>query len=28
MHYNRQLVFVLMVLTHADYNKNKWKGVL
>jgi mRNA interferase HigB len=28
VHYDRQLVVVLMVLTHAEYDKNKWKGVL
>ncbi len=28
IHYNRQLVFTLMVLTHSQYNKDKWKGVL
>ncbi len=28
IHYDRQKVFTLMVLTHAEYNKNKWKVVL
>jgi len=28
IHYNRQSVFTLMVLTHAEYNKEKWKDVL
>ena len=28
IHYNRQLVFTLMVLTHAEYDKQKWKDVL
>ena len=28
IHYNRQLAFTLMVLTHAEYSKNKWKEVL
>ena len=28
IHYNRQLVFTLMVLTHDQYSKEKWKGVL
>jgi len=28
IHYNRQLVFTLMVLTHAEYSENKWKRVL
>lgn len=25
IHYNRQLVFTLMVLTHAEYSKGRWK---
>ncbi|MBM4018736.1 MAG: type II toxin-antitoxin system HigB family toxin [Planctomycetes bacterium] len=28
IHYNRRLVFTLMVLTHAEYGKEEWKGVL
>ncbi|MCE5277893.1 MAG: type II toxin-antitoxin system HigB family toxin [Planctomycetaceae bacterium] len=28
IHYNRQLAFTLMVLTHAEYAKGKWKDVL
>jgi len=28
IHYNRQLVFTLMVLTHAQYDKAMWKEVL
>lgn len=28
IHYNRQLAFTLMVLTHAEYDKQKWKGML
>jgi mRNA interferase HigB len=28
IHYNRQLVFVLMVLTHAQYSTGKWKDLL
>ena len=28
IHYNMRKVFVLRFLTHADYNKNKWKGEL
>ena len=28
IHYNRQSVFILMVLTHSQYSKNKWKDVL
>jgi mRNA interferase HigB len=28
IHYNRQLAFALMVLTHAEYDKGKWKELL
>ena len=28
IHYNRQWVFTLMVLTHAEYDKDDWKEVL
>ena len=28
IHYNRQLIFTLMVLTHSQYSKNKWKDAL
>jgi mRNA interferase HigB len=28
IHYNRQLAFTLMVLTHAGYDKGKWKELL
>jgi mRNA interferase HigB len=28
IHYNRQCVYVLRVLTHADYSKNFWKDTL
>ena len=28
IHYNRQLAFTLMVLTHAEYDKQKWKDLL
>jgi mRNA interferase HigB len=28
IHYNRGLVFTLMVLTHAEYGKEEWKDVL
>ena len=28
IHYNRQLVFTLMVLTHGQYSKGKWKDML
>ncbi len=25
IHYNRHMVFILRVLTHADYDKGQWK---
>ena len=25
IHYNRQKIYIREVLTHAEYNKNKWK---
>jgi mRNA interferase HigB len=28
VHYNRKMVFALDFLTHADYDKNKWKDRL
>ena len=28
IHYNRGLIFTLMVLTHAEYGKDEWKDVL
>jgi mRNA interferase HigB len=28
IHYNRGLVFTLAVLTHAEYDKDKWKETL
>ena len=28
MHYTRSKVYVAMVLTHAEYSKNAWKGRL
>jgi len=28
LHYKRQLAFTLMVLTHAEYDRGKWKDVL
>ncbi len=28
IHYNRQKVFVLMLLTHAEYSTDRWKGQL
>jgi mRNA interferase HigB len=27
-HFNRNLLFALMFLTHAEYNKNRWKEKL
>jgi mRNA interferase HigB len=27
-HYNRQIVFILKIMTHAEYSKGKWKQVL
>jgi mRNA interferase HigB len=28
MHYNRGKVYVTMILTHAEYSRDKWKGLL
>jgi mRNA interferase HigB len=28
IHYNRRLVFTLMVLSHAEYSREKWKDKL
>ena len=28
IHYNRELVFTLLVLTHAEYSKGSWKDSL
>ncbi|MEI8374943.1 MAG: type II toxin-antitoxin system HigB family toxin [Planctomycetota bacterium] len=28
IHYNRRLVFTLIVLTHSEYGKGRWKDVL
>jgi mRNA interferase HigB len=28
IHYNRQLVFAMMVLTHTQYASGKWKELL
>jgi mRNA interferase HigB len=28
IHYNRHMVFTLMVLTHAEYDRDEWKDVL
>jgi mRNA interferase HigB len=25
IHFNRQMIFILAILTHAEYNKDKWK---
>ncbi|WP_370445040.1 MULTISPECIES: type II toxin-antitoxin system HigB family toxin [Microcystis] len=25
MHYNRQKIYIREVLTHSEYDKNKWK---
>jgi mRNA interferase HigB len=25
IHYNRQVLFIREILTHADYSKNKWR---
>jgi mRNA interferase HigB len=25
IHFNRQMVFILAILTHAEYDKDKWK---
>jgi mRNA interferase HigB len=26
IHFNMQIVFVLRLLTHAEYDKNEWKA--
>ncbi len=26
IHYNRQKVYIRAILTHAEYDENKWKG--
>lgn len=28
IHYNRKKVYILLFLTHAEYDKNKWKDQL
>ena len=28
IHFNRQIVYTLRFLTHAEYNKNEWKSEL
>lgn len=28
IHYNRQLIYVLRIMTHAEYDKEKWKEQL
>jgi mRNA interferase HigB len=28
VHYNRQIVYTLMILTHAEYDRNAWKEQL
>ncbi|MFA6288616.1 MAG: type II toxin-antitoxin system HigB family toxin [Opitutaceae bacterium] len=28
IHYNRQCIYILKVLTHAEYDKNGWKTTL
>jgi mRNA interferase HigB len=28
IHYNRQEIFTMRFLTHAEYSKNKWKSSL
>ena len=28
IHYNRKKVFILRFLTHPEYDKEKWKGIL
>ena len=28
VHYNTQIVYAMMFMTHAEYNKDKWKRVL
>jgi mRNA interferase HigB len=25
IHYNRKMIFIRNILTHAEYNKNKWR---
>jgi mRNA interferase HigB len=28
VHYNTQIVYAILFMTHAEYDKGKWKGVL
>jgi mRNA interferase HigB len=28
VHYNTQMVYAMLFMTHAEYNKDKWKKVL
>ena len=28
IHYNRQLIYTLRFMTHAEYSKNRWKDTL
>ena len=28
IHYNRQRLFTMMILTHAEYDRNDWKDLL
>jgi len=28
VHYNRQVTYVMLFLTHAEYSKNRWKELL
>ncbi len=28
IHFNRQIVFTLRIMTHAEYSKGKWKATL
>ena len=28
IHYNRQRLYVLRILTHAEYDKDRWKDIL
>jgi len=28
IHYNRQIIYTLRFMTHAEYSKNRWKDTL
>ena len=28
IHYNRQIIYTLRFMTHAEYSKDRWKGTL